>query len=183
MWQKRLFDLVAAVFGLLLLSPVLLAIIISVYLVDGRPILFSQQRLGQGKQPFKIYKFRTMQDGQITKFGRVLRQTGLDELAQILNILRGDMSVVGPRPLTEADVVRLGWDNDDHAARWDLRPGITGLAQLYGGRGARFSWRMDRLYFKRISLWLDVRIVLLSFAVNVFGKQRVRGFLRPKWSL
>ena len=177
MWWKKAFDLTAAVTGLLVLGGLLAAIALLILLLDGRPVLFRQERLGLGKQPFAIYKFRTMRDGNITRSGRWLRQTGLDELAQIFNILRGEMSVVGPRPLTAADVVRLGWDDVAHAARWSLKPGITGLAQLYGGRGARVSWLMDTAYRRRVSLWLDVKIVLLSFAVNVLGKRRVRQFL------
>lgn len=175
-WKKA-FDLAAAVTGLLVLSWLLIGIALLILLLDGRPILFRQERLGLNKQPFSIYKFRTMQDGKITRSGHFLRQTGLDELAQIFNILRGEMSVVGPRPLTAADVVRLGWDDATHASRWQLKPGITGLAQLYGGRGARVSWLMDATYRRRMSFWLDMKIVLLSFAVNLFGKRRVRQLL------
>ena len=175
-WKKA-FDLTAAIVGLLVFSWLLAAIALLILLLDGRPVLFRQKRLGLGKQPFSIYKFRTMRDGKTTRSGHFLRQTGLDELAQIFNILRGEMSVVGPRPLTTADVVRLGWDDERHARRWHLKPGITGLAQLYGGRGARVSWLMDTAYWRHMSLWLDVKIVLLSFAVNLLGKQRIRQFL------
>lgn len=174
---KTAFDISAAVIGLLVLSPLLLLIILLILCADGRPVLFHQPRLGQGKQLFSVCKFRTMHAGRVTVSGKLLRQTGLDELAQILNILRGEMSVVGPRPLTQEDVQRLGWDDTYHASRWQLKPGITGLAQLYGGRGARVSWHMDQLYLQRVSLWLDVRIVLLSFLVNLLGKRRVRGWL------
>lgn len=178
MWWKKGFDLTAAVTGLLVLSGVLAAIALAIWVLDGRPILFRQQRLGLGKQPFSIYKFRTMQDGKITRSGHLLRQTGLDELAQIFNILRGEMSVVGPRPLTAADVVRLGWDDGYHEQRWNLKPGITGLAQLYGGRGAKVTWLLDAVYRRHMSPWLEIKIVLLSFAVNLFGKRRVRTMLR-----
>jgi lipopolysaccharide/colanic/teichoic acid biosynthesis glycosyltransferase len=181
MTWKKWFDCIAVSIGLLLLSGLLVAIALAIWLLDGRPILFRQQRLGQGKRPFYVYKFRTMHNNHISRFGHVLRQTGLDELAQIFNILRGEMSVVGPRPLTLTDVARLGWDDDFHASRWHLKPGITGLAQLYGGRGAKVSWLMDGVYQQRMSLWMDVRIVLLSFAVNLFGKARVRRILfRPR---
>ncbi len=177
MLWKKYFDGLAVTVGLILIGWVLVLIALSIWLLDGRPILFRQQRIGLNKQPFSIYKFRTMQNEVVTKSGKFLRQTGLDELAQILNILQGDMSVVGPRPLTQADITRLGWDDAYHAKRWAIKPGITGLAQLYGGRSAKLSWQMDRVYQAQMSWWLDTRIVLWSLMVNVLGKKRVRQFL------
>lgn len=177
MFWKKCFDGLAVVVGLILIGWVLGLIALSIWILDGRPILFRQQRLGLYKQPFSIYKFRTMQNEVVTKSGQFLRQTGLDELAQILNILQGDMSVVGPRPLTQADVLRLGWDDVYHAKRWAIKPGITGLAQLYGGRSAKVSWHMDQVYQAQMSWWLDTRIVLWSLMVNVLGKRRVRRWL------
>ncbi len=174
---KNIFDRVAAGAGVLVLSPVLLGTALAILLLDGKPVLFHQERLGLNKQAFHVYKFRTMRDKRVTRTGNLLRQTGLDELAQLFNILRGDMSVVGPRPLMQTDVLRLGWDDDYHAVRWSVKPGITGLAQLYGGRGAKVSWRMDAVYLRRCSLLLDLRIIVLSFAVNLLGKRRVRRML------
>jgi lipopolysaccharide/colanic/teichoic acid biosynthesis glycosyltransferase len=177
MLWKKCFDGLAVTVGLVLIGWVLVLIALSIWVLDGRPILFHQQRLGLHKQPFSIYKFRTMQNEVVTKSGKFLRQTGLDELAQILNIVQGDMSVVGPRPLTAADVTRLAWDDAFHAKRWDIKPGITGLAQLYGGRSAKVSWHMETVYRTRMSWWLDTRIVAWSLAVNVLGKRRVRAWL------
>ena len=177
MFWKKCFDGLAVAVGLILMGWVLVLIALSIWLIDGRPILFRQQRLGLHKQPFSIYKFRTMQNEVVTKSGQFLRQTSLDELAQILNILQGDMSVVGPRPLIQADVMRLGWDDAYHAKRWAIKPGITGLAQLYGGRSAKVTWQMDSVYRQRMSWWLDTRMVLWSLAVNVLGKRRVREWL------
>ncbi len=177
MQWKRWFDAIATLVGLPLTSWLLIAIAFSIRLLDGAPVLFRQKRLGKGKKPFYIYKFRTMKNGQVTAIGRILRSTGLDEIAQIINIVRGEMSVVGPRPLTEADVLRLGWNDSWHIKRWDIQPGITGLAQLYGGHGARVSWLMDEFYRENMSLWMDARILLTTFAVNVFGKARVRRWL------
>ncbi|TXH69634.1 MAG: sugar transferase [Thiothrix sp.] len=177
MLWKKCFDGLAVTVGLILIGWVLILIALSIWMLDGRPILFRQQRLGLNKQPFSIYKFRTMQNEVVTKSGKVLRQTGLDELAQILNIIKGDMSVVGPRPLTQADITRLGWDDAYHAKRWAIKPGITGLAQLYGGRSAKVSWQMDKVYQAQMSWWLDMRVVLWSLAVNVLGKRRVRTWL------
>jgi undecaprenyl phosphate N,N'-diacetylbacillosamine 1-phosphate transferase len=90
----------------------------------------------------------------------------------------GEMSVVGPRPLTSSDVERLGWAEPGHDWRFAVKPGITGLSQLLAGRGARASERLDRLYLRRQSLLLDLRIIALSFAVNIAGKRKVRRFLR-----
>lgn len=177
MLWKKCFDGLAVTVGLILIGWVLILIALSIWMLDGRPILFRQQRLGLNKQPFSIYKFRTMQNEVVTKSGKFLRQTGLDELAQILNIIKDDMSVVGPRPLTQADITRLGWDDAYHAKRWAIKPGITGLAQLYGGRSAKVSWHMDKVYQARMSWWLDTRVVAWSLAVNVLGKRRVRTWL------
>lgn len=177
MQWKRWFDAIVTAIGVPAISWLLGSIALGILLFDGRPVLFRQQRLGKDKKPFQIYKFRTMRDDKITAIGRILRRTGLDETAQIINILRGDMSIVGPRPLTADDVSRLGWDDSWHAGRWDIKPGITGLAQIYGGHSAKLSWLMDRIYRRRLSLWLDIRILLVTIAINILGKSRVRRFL------
>lgn len=182
MWKKW-FDPLAAVIGIMVLSPVLVIIIISILVLEGKPILFKQERIGLNKNPFQIYKFRTMHEGKITRVGNILRKTGLDELAQIFNILRGEMSVVGARPLTLNDIERLKWNDVYHSKRWSIKPGITGVAQLYGGRGAKISWLMDEYYRKNASLLLDIKIILLSFAVNILGKYRVRVWLYHRKSM
>ncbi len=130
--------------GLMLLSPVFAVVALAILLDDGGPVFFMQSRLGRGRAPFRIYKFRSMREGRVTRAGAWLRTTGLDELPQLVNLLRGDMSLVGPRPLTAEDVRRLGWEGAERDIRWSLRPGIAGLAQLYAGRGARLSWFLDR---------------------------------------
>jgi lipopolysaccharide/colanic/teichoic acid biosynthesis glycosyltransferase len=177
---KKVFDTVVTSIGLLSLCVLLAAIALLILVVDGRPVFFRQERLGLRKRVFLIYKFRTMQAGKVTSLGQVLRSTGIDELAQILNIVRGEMSVVGPRPLTIDDVQRLGWNDRYHSTRWQIKPGITGLAQLYGGRGAKVSWSMDSVYRNKMSLSLDLWIVTLSFAVNLLGKRRVRAMLSKR---
>jgi len=106
---KRLFDLLGALAGLIAFSPAMAVIAGAILLEDGWPVLFRQERLDRRRRPFTILKFRSMRDGRITRVGRMLRATGLDELPQFINILRGDMSAVGPRPLTGSDVTRLGW--------------------------------------------------------------------------
>ena len=175
--SKRLFDLVGAAAGLLAFSPAMAIITAAIVVEDGWPILFRQARLGRGRRPFTILKFRSMRDGRVTRVGRMLRATGLDELPQLINILRGDMSAVGPRPLTESDVTRLGWTAPRHDFRWRVLPGLTGLAQVTDPRSGRLSIGLDRRYVARQSLSLDVRLVAVSFAINALGKRRVRQLL------
>jgi lipopolysaccharide/colanic/teichoic acid biosynthesis glycosyltransferase len=166
--------------GLLVFSPVMTAITAAVVLEDGFPVLFRQERLGWQRRPFSILKFRSMRHGRITRVGRVLRATGLDELPQFINILRGEMSAVGPRPLTKSDVVRLGWTASRYDFRWRVLPGLTGLAQVTEARSGRLSLSLDRCYVARQSLALDVRLVAASFAINALGKKRVRRLLAQR---
>lgn len=174
---KRAFDVAVAGAACLAFAPLAAGVAIASWLEDGGPALFSQSRVGQHRQPFTILKFRSMRQEQVTRVGRWLRRTGIDELPQFVNVLRGEMSVVGPRPLTEADVQRLGWDTPQYDWRFAMRPGITGLSQLSAGRGARSTQRLDRLYAQRQSLSVDAQLVALSFAVNLFGKPAVRRWL------
>ena len=175
---KRPFDIVFATLGLLIFFPVMALVSIFILVIDGRPILFTQTRLGYHRRPIRIYKFRSMNNDGITLIGRWIRATGLDEIPQFINILKGDMSLVGPRPLTQSDVTRLGWVNQHHTLRWNIKPGVTGLAQLYSGRGARASLFLDLHYVKNHSLMIDSGIVLASFVVNISGKKRIRKILR-----
>jgi lipopolysaccharide/colanic/teichoic acid biosynthesis glycosyltransferase len=184
-WRKRVFDVAGAAGGLVAFSPVMAAIAVAILLEDGRPILFRQERVGRSRRLFRIVKFRSMRDDRVTRVGRLLRATGLDELPQFLNILRGEMSAVGPRPLTETDVRRLGWDAPRYDFRWRVPPGLTGLAQVMGSGPSHLSATLDRCYVARQSLSLDVRLVAVSFAINAFGKTRVRQLLDPsssRWS-
>ena len=174
---KRLFDLVGAAAGLLVFSPAIAVIAGAIILEDGWPVLFRQERLGRTRRPFTILKFRSMRDDRVTRVGRILRATGLDELPQFINILRGDMSAVGPRPLTASDVTRLGWMGRRYDFRWRVLPGLTGLAQVTEARSGRLSLGLDRRYVTRQSLSLDLRLVAVSFAINALGKSRMRRLL------
>ncbi len=175
---KRIVECAISAAVLAAASPVLLLIAAAITLHDGGPVLFTQLRVGAGRRPFRIYKFRTMRDGWITRPGTLLRATGLDELPQLVNVLAGHMSLVGPRPLTPHDVARLGWDDARHAERFGVRPGIVGLAQLFAGRGARQSWFLDCRYVEVCTPSLDAQIVLLSAGICVLGKPRVRAWVR-----
>jgi lipopolysaccharide/colanic/teichoic acid biosynthesis glycosyltransferase len=177
---RRGADLAGAVAGLVFFAPIMVAVAVAILLDDGAPVLFRQPRLGRGRRPFMILKFRSMRDGEVTRAGRLVRATGLDELPQFLNILRGDMSAVGPRPLTADDVRRFGWDDPAFDDRWTCRPGLTGLAQIAGADSADEALAMDRAWLARRSFWRDGRLVALSFAVNAFGKARLQRWLRAR---
>ena len=176
--MNRAADLACCVLAAPLLLPLFALIALAIRLDDGGPVLFWQQRLGRDRRTFLIAKFRSMREERVTRSGAWLRRTGLDETAQVLNVLRGDMSWIGPRPLTLADVQRLRWTGPEHDPRFQIRPGMTGLAQLYGGVGASWTRGIDRLYRQRRGPALDLWIVLCSVAVNVLGKTRVRRWLR-----
>jgi lipopolysaccharide/colanic/teichoic acid biosynthesis glycosyltransferase len=161
---KRALDLAGAGAGLLVLSPVMLAVALAVRLRLGSPVLFRQERTGRGARGFTILKFRTMLDGagsdaeRLTGFGRFLRSTSLDELPQLVNVLRGDMSLVGPRPLLPEYLARY---SPRQARRHEVRPGITGWNAVNGRNS--MSWdeqfELDVWYVENRSLWLDLRIL------------------------
>jgi lipopolysaccharide/colanic/teichoic acid biosynthesis glycosyltransferase len=150
---------------------------------EKHAILFKQQRIGKGGIAFEILKFQTMIDGTPTGTGRFLRKTGLDELPQFLNVLAGDMSIVGPRALTLSDIKRLGWDDAFFDTRWTLKPGITGFAQIYGGQHKKISWFWDRHYIKTNNPAIDFIVIMISFMMNIFGKTRVRRIVFGRSSL
>jgi lipopolysaccharide/colanic/teichoic acid biosynthesis glycosyltransferase len=175
---KRAVDLMAAGTAGLIFAPLAAGIALATWLEDGGSPLFLQTRVGHRRRPFTVFKFRTMRNQQVTRVGRWLRQTGLDELPQFINVCRGEMSVIGPRPLTAEDVRRLGWADPSHEWRFAAKPGITGLSQLLAGRSARYSRRLERLYLRRQSLSFDLRLIALTFAVSLVGKRLVRRWLR-----
>jgi len=173
---KRVFDVCGAVGGFLFFGPVMACVAAAILLDDGRPVLFRQARLGRGRRTFAIVKFRSMRDGRVTRVGHALRAMGLDELPQFLNILRGDLSAVGPRPVTPDDARRFGWTGPSAAPRWLEQPGLTSLAQL-AGRSPRESLHLDRCYARHRSFAFDCRLIAMSFVVNVLGKSRARRLL------
>jgi len=174
---KRLFDLCGCAAAVPIFGVPATIIAVLIRLDDRGPVFFVQERIGRFGKPFRCLKFRTMRDGKVTRVGRWLRATGLDEIAQFANIFRGEMSVVGPRPLTAEDIERIGWDTTDR--RFHAAPGITGLAQFHAGRSARRSLACDRYYASHQGLSLDIQIVLLSFVINAVGKRRFKA-LRTK---
>jgi len=173
LWIKRLFDIVASAVGLVALSPVIAIAALVIRATMGKPVLFRQRRPGLREKPFELVKFRTMTVGdpnvvdpeqdhfRMTAVGRMLRKTSIDELPQLWNVLRGDMSLVGPRPLL---MEYLPLYSAEQRRRHDLRPGITGWSQVMG-RNA-LSWqdkfKLDVWYVDHRGLLLDVRIILLT---------------------
>jgi carbamoyl-phosphate synthase large subunit len=170
---KRSFDVLAAAVALLIFAPVLMALALIVRLAVGAPILFKQQRPGLRGKPFTIYKFRTMSDARdaagvflpdserLGRFGRFLRSTSLDELPELINVLRGEMSLVGPRPLLIEYLPRY---SAEQMRRHDVLPGITGLAQIKGRNAASWprKFELDVWYVDHRSMWLDLKIIALT---------------------
>jgi sugar transferase EpsL len=170
---KRIFDLLFSTAGLVILSPVLLILAISVWIAHGTPILFKQKRPGLHGQIFTLYKFRTMRNSvdsntillpdekRLTRFGNFLRSSSLDELPELINVLRGEMSLVGPRPLL---VQYLSRYSPEQARRHHVLPGITGLAQINGRNVITWDdkFRLDVWYVDHWSLWLDIKILVLT---------------------
>lgn len=176
---KRPLDILCSGLALVVLSPVIGITALFVRAKLGSPVLFTQDRPGKDEKVFKLYKFRTMTNERdksgellpdeirLTKFGRLLRSTSLDELPSLINILRGDMSVVGPRPLLVRYLPRY---NDRQRHRHDVRPGLTGYAQSHGRNTV--SWKdkfeMDVYYTENMSFWIDISIILLTIKSVLF---------------
>ncbi|EGT0690304.1 sugar transferase [Clostridium perfringens] len=170
---KRIFDIIASLGGLIVFSPIIIVVAILVRVNLGSPILFTQDRVGKNNKIFKMMKFRTMKDGidkygkllpdseRLTNFGKILRSTSLDELPELINILKGDMSLIGPRPLL---VEYLPLYSEEQKRRHDVLPGLTGWAQINGRN--TISWRekfkFDVWYVENWSLKLDMQIFFLT---------------------
>lgn len=175
---RSLFDLSVSAAGLLVLSPALAVAAAFILIDDGSPVLFRQVRIGENRASFRVLKLRTMRAGRVTRAGKWLRKTGLDEAPQLWNVVRGEMSVVGPRPLTPDDIVRLGWNGPEHDVRFLAKPGVTGPVQVVGAISAADSARLEREYLTRRSAGLDLAIVVATSAILVLGKDRVHTRLR-----
>jgi lipopolysaccharide/colanic/teichoic acid biosynthesis glycosyltransferase len=170
---KRLFDLIVAGLAAVIFSPLLLVLALLVRLNIGSPVLFWQERPGYKGRPFKIVKFRTMEESydadrqplpdsvRLSRFGKWLRSVSLDELPELYNILRGEMSIVGPRPLLIEYLPRY---TPEQRRRHDVHPGLTGWAQIHGRNALDWEerFKLDVWYVDHRSLWLDVRILLIT---------------------
>ena len=197
-WLKRPFDLLLAMVGLAIASPLCLLFAVAIKAEDRGPIFFAQERWGRDKGRIRIHKFRSMvpnaverfgnlqaqeNDPRVTRVGRLLRATSLDEIPQLWSIARGDMSWVGPRALAVDELVGQGDDGDvpneaipGFEERSKLRPGLTGIAQIFAPRDVQreLKYRYDAIYAGRQSLWMDVRLILLSLWITVRARWEAR---------
>lgn len=190
---KRALDVGLSGIGLVVSGPVWLALAVAIKIEDGGPVFYTQDRVGEGGRIFRVFKFRSMvpnaeavvgalqateHDPRVTRIGRFMRATAMDELPQLLNIFLGDMSFVGPRALRPGEIEREGdslvalEDVPGFAARQRIRPGLTGVAQIYAPRdvGRRNKFRFDRIYARKQSFWLDARLILVSFWITFRGR-------------
>lgn len=178
---KRGIDVVIAAAGLVILAPVIIVLYLAIRIRLGRPVIFRQQRPGYKGRPFYVYKFRTMMrathrhgkplsdDERMGRLGKLMRKLSLDELPQLWNVLRGEMSLIGPRPLL---MEYLDLYTPEQMRRHDVKPGITGLAQVSGRNNLPWEQRfdLDVWYVDHWSLWLDVRIFILTIQKVVKGE-------------
>ncbi len=196
---KRAFDFIVSSFALIITSVLWLTFAVAIKIEDRGPVFYRQKRWGKNKKPMNVYKFRTMvtnadekfgriqaheNDPRITRVGKFLRATSLDEMPQIMNIWKGEMSWVGPRalPMNEVQVKEEnGILPDDAIPGFDLRckvrPGLTGMAQVYASRDVprRHKFRYDLIYIQNQSLWLDLKLIVLSLWITLRGKWENRG--------
>jgi undecaprenyl phosphate N,N'-diacetylbacillosamine 1-phosphate transferase len=183
---KKVFDIIFSVIVLLLVAPVLLFSIIVIKLESKGPILFLQDRLGKDGSVFRLYKFRTMinknrevnreilkGDEEVTKSGYYLRRFKIDELPQLINVLKGDMSLVGPRPCMPELQDSF---NEDGKFRIRVLPGLTGLAQVNGNIYLSWPqrWKYDREYVEKISFLIDISIILKTIGILLFGEEKFK---------
>jgi lipopolysaccharide/colanic/teichoic acid biosynthesis glycosyltransferase len=192
--SKRTLDVALSGVGLLVSAPLWALLAAAIKLEDGGPVFYSQPRVGEGGRTFDAFKFRSMipnaeagvgavqattRDPRVTRMGRLMRATAMDELPQLWNIFRGDMSFVGPRALrpgeieVDGDGATVPMESiPGYAERHSVRPGLTGIAQIFAARDIprRHKFRYDRLYLDRQSLWLDARLIALSFLISFRGK-------------
>ncbi len=188
---KRFFDITCSFLGLLVLSPVFLVVYVMLRIQNEGSVIFSQERIGYKGKPFNIYKFRTMRvnsecngkpqlaskgDERLTKVGKFLREHHLDELPQLFNVLKGDMSFVGPRPERQYFIEKIRKENPDYDYVLLMRPGLTSMATIHNGytdtmEKMLIRLQMDLDYLQNRSLWLDAKLILTTFVYIINGKK------------
>lgn len=196
---RPLLDRITSIIGLIIVSPVIFAVGLIIKLTSPGPVFYTQERVGKNGRLFKIIKFRTMRvnaesqggpvwakknDSRITTFGKFLRKTHIDELPQLINVIKGEMSMVGPRPERPFFVSKFEDNISDYTKRLSIKPGITGLAQCYYKydetiRDVQNKLRYDILYMKRMCWSLDLKIFMLTLRVSLFGEMVKNPVERP----
>lgn len=176
---KRTFDIIISLLGLIILSPVMLITAIAIKIESRGPVIFKQERLGKDGKVFRIYKFRSMcvgaehtgsgvysgkTDARVTKIGKVIRATSIDELPQLVNILKGDMSLIGPRPPLTYHPWPIEEYTEEQRHMFDVRPGVTGWAQVNGRKEVEWNKRIELnvWYTRHYTMWLDIKIFFMT---------------------
>ena len=187
---KRFLDIIFSIILLIVLSPILLIVSIAIKIDSKGPVIFKQERIGKDGKVFKIYKFRSMvvgaekigtgvysekKDSRVTRVGKIIRATSIDELPQLVNILKGEMSFIGPRPVLTYHPWKYEEYSEEQKKRFLLRPGITGLAQINGRKQVDWEKRIkyDVEYVEKVSLWLDIKITFITIYKVIFMKDNV----------
>lgn len=184
---KRIFDIIITILGLLIISPIIIFLSFLAWVVQGSPIVFRQTRAGMHGNSFTLYKFRTMNDAvspdgdllpdaqRLTRFGKILRDTSLDELPQLFNVIKGDLSLVGPRPLL---MEYLSLYTHEQSRRHEVKPGITGWAQVNGRQNLKYSKKLeyDVWYVDNWNFFLDIKILLMTFLMVIRRKNVNSGY-------
>ena len=184
---KSFMDIVLSIIGLIIISPILLIVSLAIKIDSKGPVIFKQERIGKDGKAFKIYKFRSMVvgaekmgtgvyskkgDNRVTRVGKFIRMTSIDELPQLVNILKGEMSFIGPRPVLTYHPWKYEEYTPEQLKRFEVRPGVTGLAQIHGRKQVEWEKRIkyDVEYVEKLSLWLDIKIFFITIYKVLFMK-------------
>ena len=185
---KRFMDIVLSIIGLIIISPILLIVSLAIKIDSKGPVIFKQERIGKDGKVFKIYKFRSMVvgaekmgtgvyskkgDNRVTRVGKFIRMTSIDELPQLVNILKGEMSFIGPRPVLTYHPWKYEEYTPEQLKRFEVRPGVTGLAQIHGRKQVEWEKRIkyDVEYVEKLGLWLDIKIFFITIYKVLFMKE------------
>ena len=184
---KRFMDIVLSIIGLIIISPILLIVSLAIKIDSKGPVIFKQERIGKDGKVFKIFKFRSMVvgaekmgtgvyskkgDNRVTRVGKFIRMTSIDELPQLVNILKGEMSFIGPRPVLTYHPWKYEEYTPEQLKRFEVRPGVTGLAQIHGRKQVEWEKRIkyDVEYVEKLGLWLDIKIFFITIYKVLFMK-------------
>lgn len=187
---KRFMDIVLSIIGLIIISPILLIVSLAIKIDSKGPVIFKQERIGKDGKVFKIYKFRSMVvgaekmgtgvyskkgDSRVTRVGKFIRMTSIDELPQLVNILKGEMSFIGPRPVLTYHPWKYEEYTPEQLKRFEVRPGVTGLAQIHGRKQVEWEKRIkyDVEYVEKLGLWLDIKIFFITIYKVLLMKDNV----------